>query len=763
MKRNSHQLSNFANTADTAVLVRLHEAELLLSISRTLATFEQLDEMLNYLLKVTTNEIGADRGTIFLEDTETGELYSYIAQGDLRSEIRIPRDSGIAGYVFTSGKAVIVSNAYKDPRFNRTVDEKTGYKTKDILCVPIRTMKGKLLGVAQMLNKKDGKFSRKDMQLLMAMTSQAAIVLESFDVIVRMQKVRNQEMAFYELVSSITAEIELGNLLKKVMSEATKMLNAERSTLFLNDEKRGELFSKIGEGLGSIEIRFPNNMGIAGAVFTSGETINIPYAYADLRFNPAFDKQTGFFTRSILCIPVVNKAGKIIGVTQVLNKRGGHFTKDDEARLRAFTAQIAIALENAKLFNDIQNMKNYSDSMLESMSNGVITLDENRKIVTCNQAALSMFGITPADILNKRADEFFSESNQWIMERVRFVEETRKTDSQIDVVLRTEKATISANLTICPLTSVEGKHLGTMIVIDDISAEKRMKTTMSRYMDPILAGQILESSEDILGGKNMLATILFSDIRQFTAMSEALGPQGTVSLLNEYFTLMVECIQKEGGMLDKFIGDAIMAAFGVPIPHEDDEDRAVRAAIAMVKTLDEWNKERIKRGEKPVQIGIGLNTDIVVSGNIGSPRRMDYTLIGDGVNLASRLEGLCKKYYARILLSEHTYRRLKGTYRIREVDRVVVKGKSETVGVFEVLDYHTENSFPNMMNAIAYFHDGLKLYRKKAWDKAIDAFAEASHLVPTDQLSRVYIDRCLYFKQHPPGEDWDGIWIMDDK
>lgn len=763
MRKSNTQLNVSAKGMETDVLIRLQEAELLLNISRTLATFEKLDEMLNYLLEVTTREIGADRGTIFLEDTETGELYSFIAQGNLKIEIRIPRDSGIAGYVFTSGKGLIVHNAYRDRRFNRTVDEKTGYKTKDILCVPIRTMKGKLLGVAQVLNKKEGKFSKKDMQLLMSMTAQAAIVLESFDIVSRMQKVRTQEMGFYDLVSSITAEIELGNLLRKVMSEATKMLNAERSTLFLNDEKKGELFSKIGEGLGSTEIRFPNNMGIAGSVFTSGETINIPYAYADLRFNPAFDRQTGFFTRSILCVPVVNKAGKIIGVTQVLNKRSGHFTKDDETRLRAFTAQIAIALENAKLFNDIQNMKNYNESMLESMSNGVITLDENRKIVTCNQAALRIFGVTSEDILDRRGDEFFSGDNVWIMERIRYVEETRKTDVQMDVVLRMENATVSANITICPLTSVEGKHLGTMIVVDDISAEKRMKTTMSRYMDPILAGQILESSEDILGGKSMLATILFSDIRQFTALSEALGPQGTVSLLNEYFTLMVECIQKEGGMLDKFIGDAIMAAFGVPVSHDDDEDRAVRAAIAMVKTLHGWNKERIKKGQKPVNIGIGLNTDMVVSGNIGSPRRMDYTLIGDGVNLASRLEGLCKTYHARILLSEHTYRRLKGTYRIREVDRVVVKGKSETVSVFEVLDYHTEESFPNMMNAIAHFHDGLNLYRKRAWDKAISAFTEASRLVPRDELCRLYINRCLYFKKHPPGNDWSGVWVMETK
>ena len=129
-----------------------------------------------------------------------------------------------------------------------------------------------------------------------------------------------------------------------------RMLNADRATLFLSDEKIGELFSRVAMGDGIGEIRLPNTAGIAGAVFTSQKTVNIPHAYADLRFNPAFDKQTNYFTRSILCVPIINKDGKCIGCTQALNKKGGPFTDEDESRLKAFTQQVAIALENAKLF-----------------------------------------------------------------------------------------------------------------------------------------------------------------------------------------------------------------------------------------------------------------------------------------------------------------------------------------------------------------------------------------------------------------------------
>ena len=742
---------------------KLSEAELLLDISKTTAAFETLDEILITLVEITTRELKADRGTIFLNDPETGELYSRVAQGNFQREIRVLNNSGVAGHVFTTGKALIVHDAYNDPHFNRSVDEETGYVTKMILCVPIRTIKGELIGVAQALNKKTGRFTPADRRLLEAMTTQASIALQSTQYVERIKRFRQKEMEFFNVVSDMTAEIDLGALLQKVMSEATRMLGAERATLFLNDEKTGELFSKVGLGLQATEIRLPNHLGIAGTVFTTRQSVNIPYAYADLRFNPAFDKKTGFFTRSILCVPVINKDGKIIGVTQVLNKRGGPFTAEDEARLKAFTAQVSIALENAKLFDDVQNMKNYSESMLESMSNGVITLNEEEKILTCNAAGLSLLQMGADEILKRTAGEFFTGENAWIAERIRQVDQTGKPEVIMDAEAHFGGRPSSVNLTILPLVSTAKKKLGSMLVIDDITSEKRMKATMSRYMDPGLADRILDGGDEILGGKSAVTTVLFSDIRGFTTLTEELGPQGTVSLLNEYFTIMVECIQKEGGMLDKFIGDAIMAAFGVPMAREDDEDRAVRAAIAMIRALQLWNSQRVADGKKPVGMGIGLNTDTVVSGNIGSPKRMDYTLIGDGVNLASRLEGLCKQYRASILISENTFRRLKGTYRIREVDRVQVKGKTQSVGVFEVLDYHTEESYPNLPEAVNQFRDGLALYRKREWERAIARFEEALRLNPNENLCGMYIDRCAHFQEAPPGEDWDGGWVMKTK
>ena len=755
---------------------RLHQTEKLLSVTQKIAGLKSLSEILWTLIEMTTNELDADRGSLFLNDPLTGELYSRVAQGELTREIRILNTTGIAGAVFQNGVGEIIHDAYGDDRFNNKIDEQTGYVTKNIVCAPVRTVRNDIIGVIQILNKKKGRFTKEDLEIVEAITSQAAVSLQNAQGMEEMVKAREKEMQFLDIVSDVTAEIELGSLLQRVMVEATRMLDADRSTLFLNDEKTNELFSRVAMGDGIGEIRLPNNAGIAGAVFTSRETVNIPYAYADLRFNPSFDKQTNYFTRSILCVPIINKDGKCIGCTQALNKKGGGFTDEDESRLKAFTQQVAIALENAKLFEDVAKERAYNHSMLTSMSNAVITIDDEGKIITCNKAGLKILKIRATDIVGKKADDFFTNGRSWILDNINKCEETKENellmDTEFEVGTHEEEnlETVSANISFLPLENQDpdGRmeksdgHLGTLIMIEDISDEKRMKSTMSRYIDPGIAEQLMSSGTDIMGGQETIATLLFSDVRGFTTITETLGAQGTVSLLNEYFDIMVEAITEQGGMVDKFIGDAIMAGFGIPVSNGDDEDRGVRAGINMISRLWEWNVQREKEGKLPVDMGLGLNTDKVVSGNIGSSKRMDYTMIGDGVNLAARLESACKQYSARILISDYTYQKLKGTYQIRYIDDVVVKGKTEPVGVREVLDYHNSSSFPNLMDTVNHFNEGRELYKIGNWDKAIKSFKECLKANSADKLSETYVERCSVMKKKNP-KNWDGVWVMTSK
>jgi len=431
------------------------------------------------------------------------------------------------------------------------------------------------------------------------------------------------------------------------------------------------------------------------------------------------------------------------------------------------TTQLAISLESARLFDQVQQVRNYNESMLQSMTNGVITLNDAGTLVTCNAAGLRILQTRAPLILGRKAEEYFAGANAWVIDRIKAVEATLANDITVDAPLEAGASTLSVNLTVQPLMSsgdnAPPKKIGTLLMVEDVSNEKRMKSTMSRYMDPRLADRLMAGGDDALGGKSATVTVLFSDVRNFTGIAEELGPHGTVQLLNEYFTIMVECIQKQGGMLDKFIGDAIMAVFGLPIPHDNDEDRAVRAAIAMIGELRVWNAARMAAGRKPIHIGIGLNTDNVVSGNIGSPQLMDYTIIGDGVNLASRLEGACKQYGAQILISEMTYKRLKSSYRVREVDRVVVKGKTEAVAVYEVLDCHNDETFPNLIEVLDSYKNGLIYYRKRQWEKAAKSFDEALSLNPNDMLSQTYRERVDYLRAHPPADDWNGVWVMTSK
>ncbi|MBT3540298.1 MAG: GAF domain-containing protein [Opitutae bacterium] len=739
-------------------------SDMLLQVTTDLAKTKSLDEALETLVKITTSTIGAERGTIFLNDSSTGELYSRIAQGSFRREIRIMNSKGVAGWVFSHNEGAIIPDAYKDDRFNKAVDVRTGFRTKSILCAPLRTVNGEKIGVSQILNKIDGEFTQDDLELLAAMTEQAAIAIQGNIIVEQVEAARKQELEFLDVVSQVASELELTPLLQKIISTISTMLDCERATLFINDEKTNELYTEVGEGLDEKSIiRFPNHLGIAGTVFTSAKPVNIPHAYADLRFNPSFDKQTGFFTRSILCMPVLNKEGKTIGVSQVLNKRGSSFNQEDEKRLAAFTSQISMGIENAKLFDDVQNQKNYSESILSSMHDAVITIDENKMVRTCNPAGLKVLKISNLiDVLNTSLIELLGSENSWLTNKLESVDEQ---EEFLDATLLIQGDKLSVNVSTTPLIGQKNESMGVMIMIEDISSEKRMKSTMSRYMDPELADQLMNAgeSDDVMGGKQSTASVLFSDVRSFTTITEELGAQGTVKLLNDYFTIMVDCITDEGGMLDKFIGDAMMCIFGTPIPHEDDPDRAVRAAIRMMTDLKVFNEKRAAEGKMPIDHGMGVNTDSIVSGNIGSPKRMDYTVIGDGVNLAARIESACKQYGAHILISEFTYKAVKATYRTRQVDYVIVKGKTEPVGVFEVLDFHDDDSYPNMIEALGNFNDGYRAWNDGKWDQAIKLFNSVKKINPEDKAAQLYLDRCDYMKKNPPKKEWDGVWVMTSK
>jgi adenylate cyclase len=250
------------------------------------------------------------------------------------------------------------------------------------------------------------------------------------------------------------------------------------------------------------------------------------------------------------------------------------------------------------------------------------------------------------------------------------------------------------NLATVPLTSMRGESIGYMLMLEDITKEKRLRNTMSRYMSKSVVDQLLEGGEAVLGGTGRDVSVLFSDIRGFTSISERLGAKETVALLNEYFTDMVDIVFAHNGVLDKYIGDMIMAVFGSVLQSKDDASNAVLVGNRMMTGLHQLNARRAARGGEPIRIGVGISTGNVVAGNIGSMKRMEYTVIGDRVNLAERLEGANKFYGTSILICDATWAAVKDHEPTREIDLIRLRGRDKPAAIYEALGHHTERTFP---------------------------------------------------------------------
>jgi adenylate cyclase len=283
---------------------------------------------------------------------------------------------------------------------------------------------------------------------------------------------------------------------------------------------------------------------------------------------------------------------------------------------------------------------------------------------------------------------------------------------------------------------------------------------MSRYMSKAVVDQLLDKGDAVLGGTGREVSVLFSDIRGFTALSERLGARETVAMLNEYFTDMVDVVYEYNGILDKYIGDMIMAVFGSVLASEEDADNAVTVGSRMLVALRELNGRRLAEGHEPIRIGVGISTGYCVAGNIGSPKRLEYTVIGDRVNLAERLQNANKYYGTSVLICQPTAARLKRAMKIRELDLIRVRGINAPVSIFEVLDHHTPSTFPNLDVVLPAFKEGLAHYRQRSWDRAAKFFSEALSACPGDRPSRIYLERCETYRTDPPLASWDGVSVV---
>jgi adenylate cyclase len=829
---------------------------------------ETLENMLEQLLETFTAKIGevlqVERTTIFFVDEEKGQLWSRINEGDIsegdqrRRELRFAGDTGLLGHVVATGKGMNLVDVYSHPSFNPQVDEREGCSIKALLCMPIFNSKEpeKVVAVVQLINKLDGTpFEEKDEKDFKNLAEPLALILESCQSLYNAGRNQRGVSALLQATTSLGQSLDLETTLQAVMDQARNLLKADRSTVFLLRKESEDLWTKVAtaDEQTMMEISIPANRGIAGYVASTGQSLNIPEAYQDPRFDPSTDRRTGYVTRNILCMPVFNSAGELIGVTQLINKDNGSFTTSDEFFMQAFNIQAGIAIENAKLFENVNLEKQYQKDILQSLSDAVISTDMKGNIVTINEAALELLGcptapkknsdnpseietetenptqqqqlwesqligrliwdVIPIDSLQFRLEDSLKNSTrQYVPEQNITLATYSKTATDgngtgkavsclalrdrshpeiyiewgkfplsgdcgdspkeaehlLSVVLAEENLTKierSINLTVTPLTNPQGDVRGGLVVLEDISREKRMKNTMYRYMSPEVAEQVMKLGEDsLMVGERKEVTVLFSDIRGYTTMTENRGASEVVMLLNQYFETMVEAVFAYEGTLDKFIGDALMAVFGAPLPlTENHAWQAVRSALDMRRRLKLFNQSRIVSAQPQIKVGIGISSGEVVSGNIGSQKRMDYTVIGDAVNLSARLENATKEYGCDIILSQMTYDLCGDRLWARELDKIRVKGKHEAVSIYELIGDRSEPLTPPLVEFLHLYAIGRSQYIDRKFDRALMTFEAAHQLRPHDQAIALHLERCRDYLRVPPPASWDGVHTLMTK
>jgi len=291
-----------------------------------------------------------------------------------------------------------------------------------------------------------------------------------------------------------------------------------------------------------------------------------------------------------------------------------------------------------------------------------------------------------------------------------------------------------------------------------------IRSAFSHFVTKSVVDELLANPDKIkLGGEKKVCTVLFSDVAGFTTISEKLEPEELVQLLNEYLTEMTNIVFKYDGMLDKYEGDAIMAVFGAPIAHGNHAYQACATALEMQERLVGMREEWRKVGKPELRIRIGINTGPMVVGNMGSESRFDYTVMGDAVNLGARLEPANKIYGTEIMIGDGTYQMAKDSIIARPLDLLRVKGKTEPVHVYELLGLIDRGASDDLLRVIELFRKGFEHYLKQNWDVAINYFQQVLAIRPEDNPSKTYIQRCQFFKENPPGADWDGVYSMKTK
>ena len=504
-----------------------------------------------------------------------------------------------------------------------------------------------------------------------------------------------------DITNDLNSFEEIPVLLQEILVKSCAVLNASSGLILIEDDNSNVL--NIGADF-NIDISalngiiFNKNKGVIKEINQSRKTLCFKIS------------QDNYFygTNCVYCLiaPLLDKqklAGAIVLFDKESRKGISPFIDSDSNMLSAIASQAGIAYNNIKLIENIKEAKAFNENVMQSIATGVFTTNLMGEINHVNRTAVSILNCDKEYIIGNHYGYIF-ESNEQILELISKCELESITVSESQVQLQFDEKTTTVNISVSPLLNDFNQPLGTVVALEDLSNINKLKSTFKKYVSNQIVDQLLEN-EDLLslGGQEQEATILFSDIRGFTSLSENMTPNEVVETLNDYFNQMIEIIFKYNGILDKIIGDELMVIYGVPKSNIQDSENAVLTAIEMQEKLIAFNQDRCINLKKPIKVGIGVNSGSVISGNIGSTDQMDFTVIGDSVNLASRL---CSSAEAgQIIISDAVWNKIKHlqTFKSKKLSPIKVKGKAKVISIKEILYNGYEFDYQDAFNKVEAF------------------------------------------------------------
>ncbi|MBE7556378.1 MAG: GAF domain-containing protein [Anaerolineales bacterium] len=499
----------------------------------------------------------------------------------------------------------------------------------------------------------------------------------------------------------ISNRLYLGELANVAMSYINQVLGVNRSALFILDSESGEqllLRTLPATGTNGVPktISLKKDTPITQRLIVEQRPLAQYTIDISLQFKnaPEYDRQTLRALNYEWFIPILKKE-QLIGIFALGPKKSGRpYTDQDMRLLNTLADQIALALENATLFDGMQRnlaeitqMKNLMANVFDSMDNGVITMDILGKITLYNRAAEAILAVPSEECVGLPYSEVLTPLNNTIFPNL-IANVARRENHYTDYEIISDlpgRGRVNLSLNLAPLKDAQDQTQGVTIVVDDVTETKRLRAVhdmFRRYVSPAVVDRLPSNPFDLqLGGHRQEVSILFADIRGFTAFSEKLTPEELVDTLNEYLSMAAGSILMFEGMLDKFIGDAVMGIFNAPLEQSDHILRAVRAAAAMQRVITDYHKNIGE--ERGLTFGVGIHAGEAVVGNVGMSDRMDYTAIGDTVNVAKRIQENAPG--GKILMSEAVYQAVKNSVQAVFYQEMPLRGREQSVKTYELL------------------------------------------------------------------------------